>query len=139
MTPELIISIISLVATFIVGVFTAIVTFKVGKFEHLEKLKKYEKNITNFELQFKDETWLYNLINEEEFDHYNMASKKRIYRWWVEYCKNHTPVLLMPHVNYNNLREASGRGLGWFGSTGGANTNLIMPGDEEVPNPEDLF
>lgn len=143
MGAELIISIISLASTFVLGVFTAFMTFKVKTIEHIESLKKYEKNITNFELQFKDEQWLYNLFESGEFDHYNMKSKKRIFKWWHEYMKSHTPVLLHSQVDYNKLCMGPD---GWCGSdgkvhrinTGGASTELVMPGDD-IPNAEDLF
>ena len=53
MTPELIISLISLVMSFASGIFTAFVTLKVGKLNNLEAIHKYQKKITLDELQFK--------------------------------------------------------------------------------------
>ena len=148
MDAELIISIISLVTSFIAGIFTAIITFKVGKFEHLEKIKTYEKNITNFELQFKDERWLAEIMENGEFDHYNLKSKKRIFCWWEEYKKDHIPVLLTVQVDYAKLNKInpSNRGLGIDRAkrvsqigAGGQSVNFIMPGDDDIPDPADLF
>jgi len=138
MSAELIISIISLVLTFVVGIFTAIVTFKVGRFEHLEKIKTYEKNITNFELQFKDERWLSEILENGEFDHYNMKSKKRIQTWWDEYKKKNPPILLQSHVEYAKLRIQGISAQGIHVPTGGEDTCFISK-DDELPGVEDLF
>jgi len=81
MSPELIISLISIGLNFIVGGLTIIANIRISKISHLEAIKKYDKNITNFELQFKDEHWLHNLIETGDFDLYNIKSKKRICAW----------------------------------------------------------
>ena len=99
-TPELIISIISLVATFIVGVLTLIVNHKVSKISNIKDYKDYEKNITYFELRYKDEKWLYNLLEKDEFRLYNSRSQKRIYKWWEKYQNKHLAVLLKPEVDF---------------------------------------
>ena len=136
MSAELIISIISLASTFILGIFTAFMTFKVKTIEHLESLKKYEKNITNFELQFKDEQWLFGILESGEFDHYNYKSKKRILRWWAEYSKEHIPVLLHPQVDYTKLRL---QGLKDIPANVGGKMVEFIGADEEPPEAEDLF
>jgi uncharacterized membrane protein YciS (DUF1049 family) len=51
----LIFSGISIVGTIIVGIFTIKANVKISKINNLEAVHKFEKNITKFELQFKDE------------------------------------------------------------------------------------
>jgi len=99
-TPELIISIISLAATFTVGVLTLIVNHKVSKINNIKDYKEYEKNITYFELRYKDEKWLYELLQKDEFRLYNSRSQKRIYKWWEKYQNKHIAVLLKPEVEF---------------------------------------
>jgi len=52
MSAELVISIVSLCASIAIGVLTVLANIRISKISHLEAVKKYEKNITNFELQF---------------------------------------------------------------------------------------
>lgn len=91
MKPELIISIISLVVSAAGSILTGIVNYKVGKFNNLEAVHKYEKKITKFELSFKDEAWLVNLMQSDEFNNYDEESKQLIHQWWLEYKKEHEP------------------------------------------------
>lgn len=78
-TVTLIAAIIAAVVSIATGVFGIITSIKVSKLENLEARKKYEKNITNFELQYKDELWLAGILENGDFDHYNEKSKKRIF------------------------------------------------------------
>jgi hypothetical protein len=55
MTPELIISLVSLMLSTACSVLTVLATIKVGKMNNTEALHKYEKKITKFELSFRDE------------------------------------------------------------------------------------
>lgn len=139
MSPELIISLISIGLNFIVGGLTILANIRISRISHLESIKKYDKNITNFELQFKDEHWLHNLIETGDFDFYNIKSKKRICAWWLKYSKKNPPVLLIANVDYNELKRP---GPEWIGSSGvnvgGRSTEMVMPGDD-LPNAEDLF
>jgi len=74
-----------------------------------------------------------------EFDHYNIKSKKRICNWWFRYSKKNVPVLLVSHVDYNELKSPGSMWQGSSGiSTGGRSTEMVMPGDD-LPNAEDLF
>ena len=144
-TVTLIAAIIAAVVSIATGVFGIITSIKVSKLENLEARKKYEKNITNFELQYKDELWLAGILENGDFDHYNEKSKKRIFNWWTEYTKTHPPIILQPEVDYETLRTTSARRIKWSGNAqrvnqigvGGKETNYEMPG--ELPDPEDLF
>ena len=91
MTPELIVSLISLVLTTITSIFTITINFKIGRLNNLEALHKYEKKITKFELSFKDEPWLNNLMQTGEFSNYDEESKQLIHQWWLEYKAEHKP------------------------------------------------
>jgi hypothetical protein len=81
MTPELIISIVSLVVSAATGVLATLVGIKLAHINNLDKVHKYEKDITNFELQFKDEQWFNNLIKTDEINNYSLKSKKKIANW----------------------------------------------------------
>lgn len=133
MSPELIISLISIGLNFLIGGLTIMANIRISKISHLESIKKYDKNITNFELQFKDEHWLHNLIETGDFDLYNIKSKKRICAWWIKYSRKNPPVLLIPHIDYNELKAPGPDQL----NIGGRMTEMVMPDD--LPNAEDLF
>lgn len=91
MTAELIISLVSLITSFICSVATIIMTFKVAQVNNTEALHKYEKKITKFELSFRDEAWFYGIIYSGEFSNYTDESQKLIFEWWKEYKKTHKP------------------------------------------------
>jgi hypothetical protein len=55
MTPELIISLISLCLSTACSILTILVNIKISKVNNIEARHKYEKQITYFELQYKDE------------------------------------------------------------------------------------
>lgn len=90
LTPELIVTLISAAVTFVIGIFTLIINHKISKINNVKDYKENNKHITPFELQFRDEEWLYDLIiNRDEFDKYDRSSKKRIALWFQEYAKTH--------------------------------------------------
>jgi uncharacterized membrane protein YciS (DUF1049 family) len=51
----LIFSGISITGTIVIGIFTVRANIKISRINNLEADHKFEKNITKFELQFKDE------------------------------------------------------------------------------------
>ena len=91
MTPELMLSIVSLGLSTATGVLTIIINAKIGKLENLEAEHKYKKHITKFELSFKDEEWLFNIMTSDEFHNYDKKSRRLIYKWWQEYSKEYPP------------------------------------------------
>lgn len=105
MTPELIVAIISAVLTTIVGILTIMANVKMNKLKNLEMIHKYNKNITNFELQFKDEEWFRNLMKNDEFRTYNIESQVRIEAWWEEYQKTNVIQETVPTVEIKTLRK----------------------------------
>ena len=82
MTPELIISLISLIMSFASGIFTAFVTLKVGKLNNLEAIHKYQKKITLDELQFKSKDWFLKLMENDEFGNYDRNSQVIMLAWY---------------------------------------------------------
>lgn len=105
MTPELIITIITATLTFIVGILTIITNVQMNKLKNLETTRKYNKNITNYELQFKDEKWFRGIMESGEFSNYNEKSQTRIYYWWQEYEKTHKVNHMRPTVDITKLKE----------------------------------
>ena len=91
MSAELILAIASLCLSTFVSVLTVILNAKVGRLEHLEAEHKYKKHITKFELSFKDEDWLFNLMQSDEFHNYDLKSRRLIHKWWLEYSKTYLP------------------------------------------------
>lgn len=105
MTPELIVTIITATLTFIVGILTIITNVQMNKLKNLETTRKYNKNITNYELQFKDEKWFREIMESGEFSNYNEKSQTRIYYWWKEYEKTHKVNHMRPTVDITKLKE----------------------------------
>ena len=103
MSTELIISIISLLATSIIGAFTIIANIKISKISNLKDVHEYQKEITNFELQFKDERWIAAILENGEFNKYSKRSKKKIFKWWNKYKKKYNTILLNPVIPYDKL------------------------------------
>ena len=105
MAPELILSIVSLVLSTITSILTLIINAKVGKLNNLEAEHKYKKHITKFELSFKNEDWLYDLMTTDEFHNYDLKSRKLIHKWWKEYSKTYLPqklkVMLPDSYDFN--------------------------------------
>ena len=91
MTPELILSIVSLGLSTITSILTIIINAKVGKLNNLEAEHKYKKHITKFELSFKNEDWLFNLMQSDEFHNYDKKSQRLIFKWWHEYSNTYLP------------------------------------------------
>ena len=91
MTPEFILSIVSLAFSTITSILTIIINAKIGKLNNLEAEHTYKKKITRFELSFKDEEWLSNLINSGDFQNYDKKSQRLIFKWWHEYSKVYLP------------------------------------------------
>ena len=91
MTPELILSIVSLGLSTITSILTLIINAKIGRLNNLEAEHKYKKHITKFELSFKDEEWLSNLINSGDFQNYDKKSQRLIFKWWHEYSNVYLP------------------------------------------------
>ena len=79
MSTELIISIVSLLATSIIGAFTVIANIKISKISNLKDIHEYQKEITFFELQFKDEQWLYSTLRSGDFKCYSKRSTKSVW------------------------------------------------------------
>ena len=105
MTPELILAIVSLGLSTITSILTLIINAKIGKLNNLEAEHKYEKHITKFELSFKDEEWLFNLMESDEFHNYDLKSRKLIHKWWMEYSKTYLPAkleVLLPNSRHFN-------------------------------------
>lgn len=91
MSTELILSIVSLGLSTITSILTLIINAKIGRLNNLEAEHKYKKHITKFELSFKDEEWLFNLMKSDEFHNYDIKSRRLIHKWWLEYSKTHLP------------------------------------------------
>jgi hypothetical protein len=91
MTPELILSIVSLGLSTVTSILTLIINAKIGRLNNLEAEHKYKKHITKFELSFKDEEWLFNLMKSDEFHNYDIKSRRLIHKWWREYSKTYLP------------------------------------------------
>lgn len=90
MNWEIILSVVSLAITLLIGILTLIINHRISKINNTKDLHTYQKHITQFELQFKDEDWLYDLIVvRDEFDHYDPSSKKRIANWFAKYAKKY--------------------------------------------------
>ena len=123
MSAELIISIISLSISFIIGILTAIANIRISKINNAEAYHKYNKQITLFELQFKDEKWLYNILMNDEFSKYTRESQTKIVKWYKKYLEKNTPILLHSCFDQTILK------LGCPGPSG----------EEEVQDAEDLF
>lgn len=91
MTPELILAIVSLAFSTATSILTIIINAKIGKLENLEAEHKYKKKITKFELSFKDEEWISNLMATDEFHNYDKKSQRLIFKWWHEYSNTYLP------------------------------------------------
>lgn len=100
MSVETILSIAALVVSAASIVLSTVTNIKTSKINNIKDYKDYEKNITYFELRYKDEQWLYNLMQNDELRLYNKASQKRIFKWWEKYRKKHLPVLLWEQVEF---------------------------------------
>ena len=87
MTPELIISLISLVLSTTCSILTILVNINVSKLNNLEAIHKYQKKITPFELTFKDKKWFLDLIDKGEFGNYDENSQTIMKAWYKKICQ----------------------------------------------------
>ena len=87
MTPELIISLISLVLSTTCSILTILVNIKISKLNNLEAIHTYQKKITPFELTFKDKKWLIDLIDKGEFGNYDENSQTIMKAWYKKICQ----------------------------------------------------
>ncbi len=87
MTPELIISLISLVLSTTCSILTILVNINISKLNNLEAIHKYQKKITPFELTFKDKKWLIDLIDKGEFGNYDENSQTIMKAWYKKICQ----------------------------------------------------
>lgn len=87
MTPELIISLISLVLSTTCSILTILVNINVSKLNNLEAIHKYQKKITPFELTFKDKKWLLDLVDKGEFGNYDENSQTIMKAWYKKICQ----------------------------------------------------
>ena len=94
MSTELIISIISLIVSANVGIFTILANIRISQINNTEKLQNFRREITGFELQFKDDTWLSDLIESDHFRLYSPRAQRRIIKWWDIYKKQHPEVII---------------------------------------------
>jgi len=109
---SLIFSGISIVGTIIIGIFTVKANVKISKISNIKDYKDYEKNITYFELRYKDERWLYNLLEKDEFRLYNQKSQKRIFKWWEKYREKNIPILLQEQIDFKRQEILKSMKLG---------------------------
>lgn len=98
MTAELILSIVSLTLSTATSILTIIINARIGTLTALEAEHKYKKHITKFELSFKDEEWLFNLMESDEFHNYDDRSRRLIHKWWLEYSKTYEPKSLIVNL-----------------------------------------
>jgi len=93
----LVLSVISAVGTIIVAIISANTSKKVSKINNIKEYKENNRHITPFELQFRDEEWLYDIIvNKDEFYKYDESSQRRITKWFAKYANTHTLTKLIP-------------------------------------------
>ena len=93
----LILSFISAAGTIIVAFISANTSKKVSKINNIKEYKENNRHINPFELQFRDEEWLYDIIvNKDEFYKYDESSQKRIAKWFQKYAETHTLTKLIP-------------------------------------------
>lgn len=78
MTPELILSIISLICTVGLGILVAVLDHKNSKIQSLDKIHTYEKHITDLELSVQDVDWFYKLLKSGEYSNYSKDSRIRM-------------------------------------------------------------
>lgn len=130
---SLIFSGVSIVGTIVIGMITAKTNVKVSKINNLEAVHKFEKKITKFELQFRDELWLAEILENGEFGRYDAKSQKRILKWWLRYQDEHPVLLLNPIVEYKR------RELLALSKPGQLKNVKTAPAPDAEPDPKDLF
>lgn len=86
----LIASILSLIGTIVVAIISGRTSKKVSQINNIKEYKENNRHITPFELQFRDEDWLYDIIiTKDEFYKYDESSQKRITKWFQKYAATH--------------------------------------------------
>jgi len=93
----LVISAVSVTLTFVIGALTIWTNVRISKINNIKEYKENNKHITPFELQFRNEDWLYDIIiTKDEFYKYDESSQKRIIKWFVKYAETHELKKLLP-------------------------------------------
>ena len=108
MTPELIISLVSLVLSTACSMMTVFVTLKVGKLNNLEAIHKYQKEINPFELTLRDKKWFIALVKSGEFSNYTQASQQIMIAWFKSLDKNKAQ---LEAVNNKNKKTRTPKSL----------------------------
>jgi len=86
----LVASVLSLIGTIVVAIISGRTSKKVSQINNIKEYKENNRHITPFELQFRDEDWLYDIIiTKDEFYKYDESSQKRITRWFQKYAATH--------------------------------------------------
>ncbi len=150
MTPELIISLVSLVLSTACSMVTVFVTLKVGQLNNLEAIHKYQKKITPFELTFKDKKWFLDLIDKGEFGNYDENSQTIMKAWYKKICQEEAAKEQLEQEAFIKQAKAPIRPTGRTsrGSTiripilptrdemfsSGLPVDVVIPGKDEVVN-----
>ena len=150
MTPELIISLISLVLSTTCSILTILVNINVSKLNNLEAIHKYQKKITPFELTFKDKKWLLDLIDKGEFGNYDENSQTIMKAWYKKICQEEAAKEQLEQEAFIKQAKAPIRPTGRTsrGNTiripilptrdemlsSGIPVEVVIPGKEEVVN-----
>lgn len=150
MTPELIISLISLVLSTTCSILTILVNIKISKLNNLEAIHKYQKKITPFELTFKDKKWLLDLIDKGEFGNYDENSQTIMKAWYKKICQEEAAKEHLEQEAFIKQAKAPIRPTGRTGRgstiripilptrdemfSSGIPVEVVIPGKEEVVN-----
>ena len=150
MTPELIISLISLVLSTTCSILTILVNINVSKLNNLEAIHKYQKKITAFELTFKDKKWFLDLIDKGEFGNYDENSQTIMKAWYKKICQEEAAKEQLEQEAFIKQAKAPIRPTGRTGRgstiripvlptrdemfSSGLPVEVVIPGKEEVVN-----
>ena len=86
----LILSALSVAGSILAAVISGRTSKKVSQINNIKEYKENNRHITPFELQFRDEDWLYDIIiTKDEFYKYDESSQKRITKWFQKYAATH--------------------------------------------------
>ena len=124
MTPELIISLISLVLSTTCSILTILVNINVSKLNNLEAIHKYQKKITPFELTFKDKKWLLDLVDKGEFGNYDENSQTIMKAWYKKICQEEAA---KEHLEQETFIKQANIPLRTTGRTGRGSTIIRSP------------
>lgn len=135
MSTELIISIISLIVSANVGIFTILANIRISQINNTEKLQNFRREITGFELQFKDDTWLSDLIEFDRFRLYSPRAQRRIIKWWDIYKKQHPEVIIKSVLKDVDLKSLGRPNpLYYLGSLGRSSSDSLSPSGDTDTN-----